>query len=69
MIILFFFWEIFITTQIDYFGQSAFMQISLGKTLEYTFLTILTEKDWCFIQFSTVMAVWLLLIFLLCLHN
>ena len=45
------------------------MQISLGKTLEYTFLTILTDKDWCFIQFSTGMAVWLLLIFLLCLHN
>ena len=32
-------------------------------------LTILREKDWCFTQFSTGMAGWLLLIFLICLHN
>ena len=32
-------------------------------------LTILTGKDWCFTQFSTAMAGWLLLIFLICLHN
>ena len=29
---------------------------------EYT-LTIVTRKDWCFTQFSTGMARWLLLIF------
>ena len=32
-------------------------------------LTILTGKDWCFTQFGTGMAGWLLLIFLICLHN
>ena len=32
-------------------------------------LTILTGKDWCFTQFSTGMAGWLLLVFLICLHN
>ena len=31
--------------------------------------TILTGKDWCFSQFSIVMAGWLLLISLICLHN
>ena len=33
------------------------------------YLTILTGKDWCFIQFSTGVAGQLLLIFLTCLHN
>ena len=33
------------------------------------YLTTLTGKDWCFTQFSTGMAGWLLLIFLICLHN
>ena len=32
-------------------------------------LTLLTRKDLCFTQFSTRMAGWLLLIFLICLHN
>ena len=32
-------------------------------------LTIPTGKDWCFTQFSTEMVGWLLLIFLICLHN
>ena len=32
-------------------------------------LTILRGKDWFFTQFSTGMAGWLLLIFLICLHN
>ena len=32
-------------------------------------LTILTEKDWCFTQFRTGMAGWLILIFFICLHN
>ena len=32
-------------------------------------LAILTGKDWSFSQFSTGMAGWLLLIFLICLHN
>ena len=30
---------------------------------------ILIRKDWCFTQFSTGMAGWLLLIFFICLHN
>ena len=34
-----------------------------------SWLTILTGKDWCFTQFSTGMAGWLLLIFFICLHN
>ena len=32
-------------------------------------LTMLTGKGWCFTQFITEMAGWLLLIFLICLHN
>ena len=32
-------------------------------------LTMLTGKDWCFTQFSTAMAGWLLLIFSISLHN
>ena len=32
-------------------------------------LTILTGKAWCFTQFSTGIAGWLLLIFLICLHR
>ena len=32
-------------------------------------LTILTRKGWCFTLFSTETAGWLLLIFLICLHN
>ena len=39
------------------------------KRICFLCLTILTGKDWCFTQFSTEMAVWLLLIFLICLHN
>ena len=35
----------------------------------YFLLTILTGKDWCFTQFSKGMVGWLLLIFLICLHN
>ena len=31
--------------------------------------TILRGKDWCFTQFSTEMAGWLLLIFFICLYN
>ena len=36
---------------------------------EKQFLTILRGKDCCFTQFSTGMAGWLLLIFLICLRN
>ena len=39
------------------------------KLWQQPYLPILTGKDWCFTQFSTGMAVWLLLIFLICLHN
>ena len=41
----------------------------LNDTHRESSLTILTGKDWCFTQFSTGMAGWLLLIFLICLHN
>ena len=41
----------------------------LQKILPRPVLTILTGKDWCFTQFSTEMAGWLLLIFLICLHK
>ena len=39
------------------------------KLMEKILLTILTGKGWCFTQFSTGMAGWLLLIFFTCLHN
>ena len=39
------------------------------NNLFHKHLTILTGKDWCFTHFSTGMAGWLLLIFLICLHN
>ena len=32
-------------------------------------LTILTGKEWCFTQFGTGMAGWLILIFSICLHS
>ena len=41
----------------------------LQKTLPRPVLMILTGKDWRFTQFSTEMAGWLLLIFLICLHK
>ena len=53
----------------SYFEQlfkPVFFQINLKNSL---LLTRLTGKDWCFTQFSTGMAGWLLLIFLICLHN
>ena len=34
-----------------------------SESTRFTLLTILTRKDWCFTQFSTGMAGWLLLIF------
>ena len=40
-----------------------------NSVLSLSYLRILTVKDWCFTQFSTGMAGWLLLIFLICLHN
>ena len=40
-----------------------------SESTRFTLLTILTRKDWCFTQFSTGMAGWLLLIFFICLHN
>ena len=40
-----------------------------NSVLSLSYLRILTVKDWCFTQFSTGMAGWLRLIFLICLHN
>ena len=41
----------------------------LKRLIKEISLTILTGKDWFFTQFNTGMAGWLLLIFLMCLHN
>ena len=54
---------------------SCLIEISIRrKKLQYVWegvkqLTIPTGKDWCFTQFSTGMAGWLLLIFFISLHN
>ena len=46
--------------------KNVIKRVESVKLLNAKLLTILTEKDWCFTQFSTGMAGWLLLIFLLC---
>ena len=44
-------------------------KVNTESTIRGVLLTILTRKDLCFTQFSTGMAVCLLLSFFICLHN
>ena len=61
--------SLFWKTKLNACGFTSFEKNNFFHVSYVSILTILTVKDWWFTQFSTETAGWLLLIFLICLHN